>query len=39
MKFTGAEELVKAINYDIAVTRMILATADKKLCKPERRLS
>lgn len=37
LKFTGAEELVKAINYDIAVTRMILATADKMLCKPERR--
>jgi len=36
LKFTGAEELIKAINYDIAVTRMILAAADKNLCKPER---
>lgn len=35
LKFTGAEELIKAINYDIAVTRMILAAADKKMCKPE----
>lgn len=34
LKFTGAEELVKAINYDIAATRMVLGAADKRLCKP-----
>ncbi len=36
MKFTGAEELAKAINYDVSVSRTILDASDRKLCRPER---